>query len=200
MNLLGKEEEIVETFRKLGFHKLTQIQQQAIPKIINSETDLVISAPTGSGKTEAAIIPILWKILQGNTIKKGILVIYITPLRALNRDLAERLKKIASLFQLSVDIWHGDTSHRSRRKIIENPPSILITTPESLQILLIKQEFRTFLNNLYAIVVDELQEVISSERGSELIVSLERIDSIVNRHVRRIAISSPIRDINLVAQ
>ncbi|MEM0501687.1 MAG: DEAD/DEAH box helicase, partial [Ignisphaera sp.] len=77
MNLLGKEEEIVETFRKLGFHKLTQIQQQAIPKIINSETDLVISAPTGSGKTEAAIIPILWKILQGNTIKKGILVIYI---------------------------------------------------------------------------------------------------------------------------
>ncbi|MEM0228397.1 MAG: DEAD/DEAH box helicase [Ignisphaera sp.] len=200
MNLLGKEEEIVETFRKLGFHKLTQIQQQAIPKIINSETDLVISAPTGSGKTEAAIIPILWKILQGNTIKKGILVIYITPLRALNRDLAERLKKIASLFQLSVDIWHGDTPHRSRRKIIENPPSILITTPESLQILLIKQEFRTFLNNLYAIVVDELQEVISSERGSELIVSLERIDSIVNRHVRRIAISSPIRDINLVAQ
>jgi len=199
--LYGDEEKkILDVFRKLGFNKLTQIQQQAVSKVISTDIDLVVSAPTGSGKTEAVIVPLFLKILNQNSIKNGILIIYITPLRALNRDLANRLKNIASLFQLSVDIWHGDTSYHLRKKIMENPPSILLTTPESLQILLIKPEFREFVKSLYAIVIDELQEIISSERGSELIIALERLDFIVNRHIRRIAISSPLKDINNVAQ
>ncbi len=201
MNLQeGREKEVIDIFRILGFNKLTQIQQQTISKIINSEIDLVVSAPTGSGKTEAVIVPLFLKISHQNINEKSIRVIYVTPLRALNRDLAGRLKNIASLFHLSVDIWHGDTSHHLRRKIMGNPPSLLLTTPESLQVLLIKQEFRKLLKYLYAVIVDELQEIIPSERGSELIISLERIDSIIGRHVRRIAISSPLKNINTVAQ
>lgn len=201
MQLRGdKEEEVIKVFEKLGFSKLTQIQQQTLSRIFNSEVDLVVSAPTGSGKTEAVIVPLFLKISYQNPIKRGILIIYVTPLRALNRDMAERLKNIARFFQFSVAVWHGDTAYSLRRRIIEDPPTVLLTTPESLQVLLVKQDFKELIKPLYAIVVDELQEIISSERGSELIVALERIDHIVGRHIRRIAISSPIRDINVVAQ
>ncbi|MCS7110754.1 MAG: DEAD/DEAH box helicase [Ignisphaera sp.] len=201
MNLYGsREEAIMNVFRKLGFNRLTQIQQHSISKIIDSEIDVVVSAPTGSGKTEAVIVPLFLKISHQRPAEKGILAIYITPLRALNRDLAGRIRNIASIFNLSVDVWHGDTSYHLRRKIMENPPSVLLTTPESLQVLLVKHEFRELLKHLYAIVVDELQEIISSERGSELIVSLERIDSLLGKHVRRIAISSPVKDIDTVAK
>lgn len=197
--MLG-EEAVVDVFKRLGFTRLTQIQQQAISKIINSEMDIVVSAPTGSGKTEAVIIPLFSKISSQMHSERGILLIYVTPLRALNRDLAGRIKSMASLFNLSVEVWHGDTSYHLRRRIVENPPSVLLTTPESLQVLIVRRDFVKPLKHLYAIVVDELQEIISSERGSELIVSLERIDYIANRHVRRIAISSPLRDIHATAK
>ncbi len=182
---------------KLGYTKLTEIQIQAFPKILLSDNDILISAPTGSGKTEAAIIPSIIKFIKNLS---PISIIYITPLRALNRDISERLTSIMEILRLRVDVWHGDTTQSNRKKILKAPPNILITTPESLQILLIRHEFNKFLTNLKTIIIDELQELISSERGVELVLSLERIDRKLNRHIRRIAISSPLEDLDKVAR
>ncbi len=182
---------------KLGYKKLTEIQIQAFPKILLSDNDILISAPTGSGKTEAAIIPSIIKFIDNLA---PISILYITPLRALNRDIARRLTNIGKILGLYVDVWHGDTSQSNRKKILKSPPNILVTTPESLQILLVRQEFNDFLKNLKTIIIDELQEIISSERGVELILLLERIDRRLNRHIRRIAISSPLEDLDKISR
>ncbi|MEM4849115.1 MAG: DEAD/DEAH box helicase, partial [Ignisphaera sp.] len=171
-----------------------------IPKIIQHDLDVIIAAPTGSGKTEAVIMPLLYKLAKNPIAsKQGIKVLYITPLRALNRDIYNRVSKIAQYFSLKTDVWHGDTPPSSRKRILRSPPDILITTPESLQIVLVKEDIRRELKSLYAVIVDEVQDIVSSERGAELAVALERLDSIINRHARRILISSPIGDVDTVA-
>ncbi|ADM26985.1 DEAD/DEAH box helicase domain protein [Ignisphaera aggregans DSM 17230] len=182
---------------KLGYKRLTEIQLQAFPKILLSDNDILISAPTGSGKTEAAVIPSIAKFIDNLA---PISILYITPLRALNRDITRRLASIGEILKLYVDVWHGDTSQSNRKKILKSPPNILVTTPESLQVLLVRQEFTDFLKNLKTIIVDELQEIISSERGVELILLLERIDKKLNRHVRRIAISSPLEALDRISR
>uniref|UniRef100_A0A7C2ZMK2 DEAD/DEAH box helicase n=1 Tax=Ignisphaera aggregans TaxID=334771 RepID=A0A7C2ZMK2_9CREN len=193
--------DVVALLNRVGFAAPTAIQSIAIPKILTHDLDVVIAAPTGSGKTEAAVVPLLYRIArQHPTPRRGIKIIYITPLRALNRDLHSRIEKLAQLFGLRVAVWHGDTPSKARKQILKSPPDIVITTPESLQILLIKKDIRDGLKHLYAIVIDEAQELVSSERGSELTIALERIDSIAGRHIRRILISSPIGDVDAVAK
>lgn len=193
--------DIVTLVNQFGFRTPTIIQSITIPKILSHNLDIIVAAPTGSGKTEAAIIPLLYNLIRnGSKSHNGIKIIYITPLRALNRDIFNRLKSIVSRFDFTIDIWHGDTTSTKRKKILRSPPDIIITTPESLQILLIKNEIRDSIKPLYAVVIDEVQELISSERGAELAVALERIDSVAGKHVRRILISAPIGDIDSVAR
>ena len=123
-----------EKFHSLGFEQLTDIQKRALP-IIYLKKDSLIVAPTGSGKTECAVIPIFSQIKK--TKKRGkIKALYVTPLRALNRDVFRRVIKYAELEDLTIQIRHGDTSQSSRKKISNSPPDILITTPETLVILL----------------------------------------------------------------
>jgi ATP-dependent Lhr-like helicase len=193
--------DIAELLSKLGFAKFTAIQSIAIPKILKHDLDIVISAPTGSGKTEAALLPTLYTLYRGGyTPGQGIKVIYVTPLRALNRDIHVRIERISNLFGYSSMIWHGDTPQNARKRILRTPPDILITTPESLQILLIKKEVREKLGTLRIIIVDEAQELFGSERGAELSVALERIDSVVGKHVRRILISAPVGDVDAIGR
>jgi ATP-dependent Lhr-like helicase len=193
--------ELARLLNRLGFESFTAIQSIAIPKILKHNLDIVIAAPTGSGKTEAALLPILYSLSKNSyTSTYGIKIIYVTPLRALNRDIHGRIERIANLFSFSSNIWHGDTPSSTRKRILRFPPDILITTPESLQILLIKNDIRENLENLNTVIVDEVQELFGSERGAELAIALERIDSIVGRHVRRILISAPVGDIDAVAR
>jgi len=160
-------------FNNLGFPNLTEIQKKASPIILQKKDCLVI-APTGSGKTECSIIPIF--SLVKNSKKHGkIKVLYITPLRALNRDVFRRITKYAQNNNLSIEIRHGDTTQRARRKITENPPDILITTPETLLILLTQIKILNALSDLEWIVIDEVHELLGSERGSQLSISLERL-------------------------
>jgi Lhr-like helicase len=102
-------------FKKFGFSTLTEIQKKASPIILQKKDCLVI-APTGSGKTECSIIPI-WSLLKNSTKVGKIKVLYITPLRALNRDVFRRITKYAISNELSIEIRHGDTSQKDRRKI-----------------------------------------------------------------------------------
>jgi len=160
-------------FAYQGFTTLTKIQKKASPIILQKKDCLVI-APTGSGKTECAVIPIF--SLVKNSKKPGkIKVLYITPLRALNRDVFRRITQYAHYNDLSIEIRHGDTTQKDRRKITENPPDILITTPETLVILLTQIKMLNALSDLEWIVIDEVHELLGSERGSQITLSFERL-------------------------
>ncbi|MDH3676716.1 MAG: DEAD/DEAH box helicase [Nitrosopumilus sp.] len=160
-------------FGNLGFTTLTEIQKKASPKILRKKDCLVI-APTGSGKTECAVIPIFSLVKTSKKLGK-IKVLYVTPLRSLNRDVFRRITKYAKSKELSIEIRHGDTTQQARRKITENPPDILITTPETLVILLTQIKMLNALSDLEWIVIDEVHELLASERGSQLSLSLERL-------------------------
>jgi len=160
-------------FGKFGFSKLTEIQEKASPIILQKKDCLVI-APTGSGKTECSVIPI-FSLLKNSKKTGKIKMLYITPLRALNRDVFRRITRYAHENELFIEIRHGDTSQKERKKISEHPPDILITTPETLVILLTQLKMLAALSELEWIVIDEVHELLSSERGSQLSLSIERL-------------------------
>jgi ATP-dependent Lhr-like helicase len=129
---------VLTKFHSLGFTQITEIQKKAIPSIIQKKDSLII-APTGSGKTECSVIPIFSFI--ATTKKAGkIKALYVTPLRALNRDVFKRIIKYAEMENLTIEIRHGDTPQSVRKKITAHPPDILITTPETLVILLTQEK------------------------------------------------------------
>jgi ATP-dependent Lhr-like helicase len=197
-NFMKCDDKVVEYYAKLGFASLTEIQKMTYAKVMCHDLDLLVAAPTGSGKTEAVIVPLFVKLTNvGFLSSEGIAVLYITPLRALNRDLKKRLSNICNIFNCSVDVWHGDTSYSVRKRIVKVPPHILLTTPESLQILLIRKELTRHLSKLYAIIIDEAQELIQDERGLELLLAIERLENMLKRHVRRIALTTALDEKNL---
>jgi ATP-dependent Lhr-like helicase len=177
-------------FENLGFTNLTEIQKKASPIILQKKDCLVI-APTGSGKTECSVIPIFSLVKNSKKIGK-IKVLYITPLRALNRDVFRRITKYAQSNDLTIEIRHGDTTQRARRKITENPPDILITTPETLVILLTQIKMLNALSDLEWIVIDEVHELLGSERGSQLSLSLERLQLNSNYPLTKIGLSATV--------
>ncbi|MEE8187448.1 MAG: DEAD/DEAH box helicase, partial [Nitrososphaerales archaeon] len=129
------ENQVSERFSKLGWKRLTPIQSRAYPVILRRRNSLLV-APTGSGKTEAALVPIIVSLASKEKRGPGIRALYITPLRALNRDIFRRVIEVTRAAGLTAEVRHGDTSVSTRRRITENPPDLLITTPETLAILL----------------------------------------------------------------
>ncbi len=173
--------EIRELLTDLGFEKETPVQTEAIPGILSGQNVLIIS-PTGSGKTEAALLPVFQKI-KSSEQTFGTKALYITPLRALNRDMLKRLQIWARHLDLSIEVRHGDTSQSDRRKQAINPPDILITTPETLQVLLVGSRLRTNLRSLKYVVVDEIHQLANDRRGSQLSFGLERLRRVVGLRI-----------------
>jgi len=183
-----------EKFHSLGFKQLTDIQKRALP-IIYQKIDSLIIAPTGSGKTECSVIPMFSQIKK--TKKQGkIKALYVTPLRSLNRDVFRRITKYAEQDDLTIQVRHGDTPQTLRKKISDSPPDVLITTPETLVILLTQQKMLMALSELERIVIDEVHELLSSERGSQLSISLERLQLNSNQKIIRTGLSATIGNIH----
>ena len=181
---------VLDKFHGLGFTQLTEIQKKAIPLIIQKKDSLII-APTGSGKTECSVIPVFSFV--SSTRKTGkIKALYITPLRALNRDVFKRIIRYAESENLTIEIRHGDTSQSARKRITALPPDILITTPETLVILLTQEKMLNALSELEWVIIDEIHDLLSNERGSQLSLSLERLQINTIHPITRIGLSATV--------
>jgi ATP-dependent helicase Lhr and Lhr-like helicase len=199
--LKSKETEqlIIENFRKEGFEYLTTIQQKALP-VIARRVNCLLVAPTGSGKTEAAVLPVFTMLAHEKGSVGRIRAIYITPLRALNNDVMRRVIRYAQSEGLRIEIRHGDTTTLERKKIVENPPDVLITTPESLAVVLTSDKMLAALKGLQWVIVDEVHELVSNERGAHLSISLERLQAASSQHVARIGLSATVGNLKQAAQ
>ncbi|MDQ1280532.1 MAG: ATP-dependent helicase Lhr and Lhr-like helicase [Thermoproteota archaeon] len=190
-----------EEIDNLGWKKATEIQEIAVPVILKKE-DVLLIAPTGTGKTEAAVFPVFELFLQErcNAVLQGISILYITPLRALNRDIFGRLIEIGERLDINVQVRHGDTTQHTRRKQALKPPNMLITTPETLQAILPGNRMQQHLKEVRWVIIDEIHELATDKRGVQLTVCLERLRQIAGRDFQRVGLSATIGSPELIAQ
>ena len=189
--------ELIEVLAEKGIYEPTPPQADAIPRILKGD-NLLLVAPTGIGKTEAAMLPILDTIHRTKG-KSGIRCIYITPLRALNRDMLKRMDEYGKALDITVGVRHGDTSQAERHRQSQHQPEILITTPETLQILFTGKRLRQHLKNVEWVVVDEIHELSNTERGAQMSVALERL-SLLAGDYQRIGLSATVGNVADVAR
>jgi len=194
--------EIIQFLKLKGIVKPTPIQEKAIPLLLEGKNNLLLLAPTGSGKTEAALLPLLNTLQQMSKDRElfGFYIIYITPLKALNRDVFKRIIELCEHLGLTADVRHGDTTQYARRKQAINPPNLLITTPESLQAILPGKRLRYHLRTVFAVVVDEVHDLASSKRGTQLSLGLERLERLVGSRIMRIGLSATVGNPKEVAK
>ena len=175
----------------LGWRELRPFQEDVIPAILNGEHVLVI-APTAGGKTEAAILPILSRMLSEDW--RGLSTLYLCPIKALLNNLHIRLSRYATLVGRSCAIWHGDTSPSERSKINRQPPDILLTTPESLEVMLVsrKTDPAGLLAQVQTVIVDELHAFAGDDRGWHMVSVLQRVSRLAGRELQRIGLSATV--------
>lgn len=172
--------------------------QEATQEDISSGKDRLVVAPTGSGKTMAAMLPLLDRCLREEWT--GMSIVYITPLRALNRDVDRRLEEITSAVGLRLGLRHGDTSQSDRNKHVRNPPNVMITTPETFQLMFTGSKLRELLRTVKAVVVDEVHEMADGERGWQLSIGLSRLEAFKGSKVQKIGLSATVGNPKQVAR
>ena len=171
---------------------LRDIQKEAIRPVLAGNSDLVISASTAAGKTEAAFLPAITAIADETS---GFGILYVSPLKALINDQYRRLEELCDMMDIKVTSWHGDSSQSKKKEAKRNPEGILLITPESLESLLIREAgwVRASFEPLKYIIIDEYHAFIGTERGSHLHSLMHRLENLLGRHntpIPRIALSA----------
>lgn len=184
--------------------QLRPTQVQAIEAILDSQDDVIISAATASGKTEAAWLPICSSLAfdaEAGQSQSGVKSLYISPLKALINDQYERLQVLGGYIGQPVYRRHGDVTGADRKAINEKPDGLLLTTPESLEALFVLQGTRipAIFRGLRYIVIDELHSFIGIERGAQLQSLLHRLELAIRRRVPRIGLSATLADPGIAA-
>lgn len=175
----------------LGWAGLRPLQEAAVAPLANGEDALLI-APTAGGKTEAAVLPLLTRMECDGW--SGTSLLYVCPLKALLNDLLPRLELYGSWVGRRVALWHGDVAEGVRERIRTDPPDVLLTTPESLESILVsaKTDHRRFFAGLRAVVVDEVHAFAGDDRGWHLLAVLERLARVAERPVQRVGLSATV--------
>lgn len=185
---------------KQGWPDLREIQKKSIPPILAGKSDVLISASTAAGKTEAFFLPACSAIADDID---GFGILYISPLKALINDQYRRLESLCDLLDMPVVPWHGDSPQSLKNKAKKDPRGVLLITPESLESLLIRDPnwVKSAFNNLKYIVIDEFHAFIGSERGHQLLSLLNRVEHLLGRYsnpVPRVALSATLGELDKV--
>jgi ATP-dependent Lhr-like helicase len=175
----------------LRWNGLRPTQAQAVAPILDGQDALVL-APTAGGKTEAAVFPLLSRMASDDW--QGVSVLYICPLRALLNNLQPRIDGYCNWLGRSAAVWHGDVAQSQRQRILAERPDILLTTPESIESMLVstKVDPRVLFPGLRAVVVDEIHAFAGDDRGWHLLAVLERLARVAGRDLQRIGLSATV--------
>lgn len=178
------------------WESLRDVQERAIPFIIRGDQDVVVSAATAAGKTEAAFLPALTHLLEACNQR---LIIYVSPLKALINDQFGRLDRLCEQLDVPVWPWHGDISGSVKSKFLKQHHGVLLITPESLEALLCNRgtSISAIFEHASFFIVDELHAFIGSERGKQLQSLMHRVEQSIGRRVPRIGLSATLGDMSL---
>lgn len=181
-----------------GWEELRDAQELAIPPIINCDRDVIVAAATAAGKTEAAFLPALSFMMKNGS---PVLVVYISPLKALINDQFARLDRLCEQLEIPVWPWHGDISASSKMRFLHKREGVLLITPESLEALMCNRgtSVAAIFAHLRFLVIDELHAFIGSERGKQLQSLMHRVESVIQRSVPRIGLSATLGDMRLAS-
>lgn len=195
---------VISAWFSASFGDPTDVQRQAWQSIGDGNHTL-IAAPTGSGKTLAALLPCLDKLVRSRERKReaGVRIVYLSPLKALNNDIhhhvlqfVEQLEGVAAVngdsdwSGIRCEVRTGDTSQSKRASMLRNPPDMLVTTPESLYLLLTSEKGRGILRTVEQIIVDEIHDLAADKRGSHLSLTMERLSRRCAEPLQRIGVSA----------
>ncbi|WP_062428751.1 DEAD/DEAH box helicase [Herbidospora daliensis] len=175
----------------MGWPSLRPFQEKAFPPIAEGHDTLLI-APTAGGKTEAAVFPLFGLMEERGWT--GLTVLYVCPLKALLNNLLPRLERYAAWLGRRVGLWHGDVSASRRQAILRDPPDILLTTPESLEAMLVSRgvDHRRLFGGLRTVIVDEVHAFARDDRGWHLLAVLERLTRLAGRPLQRVGLSATV--------
>jgi len=211
---LSRFHPVIEHWFSKRFEQPTEPQQRAWP-VIQKGDDVLIAAPTGSGKTFAAFLSAIDSLVRqglNGELKNEIQCVYVSPLKALSNDvqknLSEPLAEIRARLreeglpdvEVRTLVRTGDTPQSQRQAMLKQPPHILVTTPESLYLILTSERAREMLRSVRTVIVDEIHAVARDKRGSHLALSLARLDALTGRRAQRIGLSATQRPIEEIAQ
>lgn len=187
---------------KQGWPDLRPLQKSSIPAILARDRDVLISAGTAAGKTEAFFLPACSAVAD---ITSGFGIVYISPLKALINDQYRRLESLGEALDMPVTPWHGDILQSKKKKARTSPSGILLITPESLESLLINSSgwLKQAFSPVAYIVIDEFHAFIGTERGMQLLSLLNRIDHVLSRHanpIPRVALSATLGELDKVPE
>ena len=177
----------------LGWSSLRPLQQATIQPLTLGEHAILL-APTAGGKTEAAIFPLLSRMLTQDW--RGLSVLYVCPLKALLNNLYPRLQQYTEMVGRTAGIWHGDVPRSHKGRMTAEPPDLLLTTPESLEVMLISasMDAHAFLGDVQVVVIDEVHAFAGDDRGWHLLAVLERLERIAGRPLQRVGLSATVGD------